>query len=218
MPNQGGLFSGGADGYDGASILGDSRYRRILSILLERSQPMSSRDLSVQIAAQEAGVPPAEIPEATRESVRTALAHQYLPKLQGVGWVDRTPAGLTGTAPQLTQPDALSLPPLDEPEHPHWDPLSTLLSRPYRIVLVAFLADQHRPLSLAQLATHLREYEQLSWVSSLPDGQHLHTQLYHVDVPKLADVGLLAFDSAAQTVTHTALTSDIVEQPASILE
>lgn len=218
MASQGGLYGGGGSGTGDASILGDSRYRRILSILLDRAQPMSSRELSVQLAAQEDGVTPAEVSETRCESVQIALSHQYLPKLQRVGWVDRTPDGLTATAPQLTPTDALSPPSLQDPAHPHWDPISTLLSRPYRIVLVALLAHRQQSLSLAESAVQLREYEQLSWVGSLPGQQQLRERLYHVDLPKLADVGLLAFDATEQLVTHTQLTSDIVDQPASILE
>lgn len=218
MASQGSAPGEGADGYDAASILGNIRYRRILSILLERSEPVSSRELGVQIAAAERTVPPSTVSETACKSVQTALAHQYLPKLQRVGWVDRTPNGLTATTPQPIPTDAVPLPSFHDPEHPHWEPISALLSRPYRIVLVALLADRQQPLSLSQLAAQFRECEPPSWVRSLPGTKQLRVRLYHVDLPKLADVGLLAFDTAAQTVTHTALTSDIVTRPASVLD
>lgn len=218
MASQGRVPGEGADSYDAASILGNGRARRILSVLLEHSRPVPTRELSVQVAAREAAVRPAEISETTRDSIRTALVHRYLPKLQEVGWVDQHPAGLTATVTALTPTDGLSVPSLHEPDHPHWDPVSALLSRPYRIVLVALLADRQAPLSLPQLASHLREHQHLSWVSPLPDEQQLRTRLYHADVPKLANVDLVTFDTAAQTATHTALASDIIDQPASILE
>jgi hypothetical protein len=218
MVSQGGLSGGGADGYDVASILGDSRSRRILSILLDRAEPMSSRELSVHIAAQEAGVPPAAVSEAEYGPVLTALEHRHLPKLERVGWVDHGPLGLTAMELHVAPTDALSMPSLREPEHPHWEPISALLSHPYRIVLLALLAERQQSASLATFAAQLRECEHLPWVDSLPDQQQLRARLYHVDVPKLADIGLLAFDTAEQTITHTALTSDIVEHPASILE
>jgi len=211
MASQGGIPGAGANGYDVASILGDIRYRRILSILLERSQPMPSRELSVQVAAQEADVSPAEIPAPERESVRTELEHRYLPKLERVGWVDGGPDGLTATVFRPAPADVLSLPALHEPEHPHWDPISTVLARPYRIAVVALLANQPQPLPLEQLAERLRAYEQGSWEDALPTRQKLCIQLYHVDLPKLADAGLVEFDIAAQTVARTSLTSDIID-------
>ncbi|MBX0286286.1 hypothetical protein EGH22_08105 [Halomicroarcula sp. F28] len=207
MASQGGIPGAGANGYDAASILGDVRYRRILAILLDRFQPVPSRELSVQVAAREADIPPSEVPETECESVRMELEHRYLSKLERVGWVDRTPDGLTATAPRPAPRDVLSLPSLREPEHPHWDPVSTLLARPYRIAVAALLADRQQPLALAQLAEQLREHEQ---EYSLPARQRLRLQLYHVDLPKLADADLVEFDSAEQTVARTSLTSDII--------
>jgi len=46
----------------------------------------------------------------------------------------------------------------------------------------------------------------------LPTRQQLCTRLYHVDLPKLADVGLVEFDIPAQTVARTSLTGDIVDR------
>lgn len=211
MASQGGTPGAGANGYDAASILGDIRYRRILSILLEQSRPLPSRELSVQVAAQEADVPPSDIPEAERKSVRTELEHRYLPKLERVGWVDRGPEGLTVTALRPEPMDVLSPPPIGEPDHPHWEPISTVLARPYRIPVVAFLASRDQAVPLEQLAEQLHEYEQESREYSLPARQQLRTRLYHVDLPKLADVGLVEFDIGAQTVARTSLTSDIVD-------
>jgi len=211
MASQGGIPGAGADGYDAASILGDIRYRRILSILLERSQPMSSRELSVQIAAREADALPATIPETESESVRMELEHRYLPKLERVGWVDRTPNGLTATVPRPAPENVLSLPTLREPEHPHWEPISALLARPYRIAVAALLANRQRPLPLEQLAEQLRESEQGSWEYSLPTRQRLSLRLYHVDLPKLEDAGLVEFDIAEQTVARTSLTTTIID-------
>lgn len=211
MASQGGIPGAGANGYDVASILGDIRYRRILSILLDRSRPVPSRELSVQVAAQEADVPPSAVPETERESVRTELEHRYLPKLERVGWVDRAPDGLTATVLRPAPPDVLSLPTLHEPEHPHWEPISTLLARPCRISVVTFLANRQQPLPLEQLAERLRECEQRPWESSLPTQQQLCTRLYHVDLPKLEDAGLVEFDIPARTVARTPLTSDIID-------
>jgi len=211
MASQGGIPDAGTDDYDVASILGDVRYRRILAILLERFEPVPSRELSVQLAAQAADVPPAEIPATERDSVRTELEHRYLSKLERVGWVDRTPDGLTATAPRPDPTGMLSLPPLSEPDHPHWEPISTVLARPYRIAVATLLADRQQPLSLEQLAEQLHEYEQEFREYSLPARRRLRMQLYHVDLPKLSDVGLVEFDTAERTVARTSLTSDIID-------
>lgn len=212
MTSQGGMPGTWANGDDAASILGDIRYRRILSILLERPQPVPCRELCVQLAAREADLPPGEIPATECESVRLQLEHRYLPKLERVGWVDRTPDGLTATEIRPVPTDALSLPALRDPDHPHWEPISTVLARPYRIPAVALLIDRQQPLALAQLAEQLREFEQGSWEYSLPPRERLGLQLYHVDLPTLAEVGLVEFDSAERTVARTSLTDEIIDE------
>lgn len=209
MTSQGGTPSVGSSGSDVALVLGELRYRRILSILLDRSQPMSRRELSAQIAAQEADVPPPAISETESKSVRIALEHRHLPKLQRLGLVDRTPDGLTATAPRPAPAEALSLPPVHEPEHPHWEPVSALLARPYRIAVATLLVDRQQPLPLAQLAEQLPEKAQEFCEDSLPP--RLCTQLYHVDLPKLADTGLVEFDTEEQTVARTSLMTEIID-------
>lgn len=200
----------GANSYDAASILGDIRYRRILSILLERSRPMPPQELGTQLAARAAAVPPSETPESVSESVRIDLRHRCLPKLRRVGWVERRSDGLTATPSRLTTTEGLSLPPLQDPEHPHWEPVSTLLARPYRIAVTERLADCEQSLPLARLVDQLQEYARPSRADELPERQQLRTRLYHVDLPELAAAGLVTFDAAERTVGRTALTDEIV--------
>lgn len=201
----------GANSYDAASILGDIRYRRILSILLERSRPMPPHELGTQLAARAAAVSPSEVPESASESVRIDLRHRCLPKLQQVGWVERRSDGLTATPPRSAPTERLSLPPLADPEHPLWEPVSAVLARPSRIAVLAALADCERSLRLARLVERLHEDEQLSRGHTLPARPALRTRLYHVDLPKLAAVGLVTFDAADRTVARTALTRDLLE-------
>jgi len=211
MVSQGGRPGRWRSGCDAASILGELRYRRLLSILLERSQPVPVRELSVQLAAREADVTPAAVSDAEYEAVLTALEHRYLPKLEQVGWVDRGPAGLTATEPGPTETATVSIPTLQNPEHPHWEPISVVLEHSRRLAVVERIADRKQPLTVTQLAEGLREHEHPSWDSPMPAPQQLRVSLYHTDLPKLSAVDLVEFDATEQTAAPTSLTTAILE-------
>lgn len=85
MSYEGQLLPGGDD-YPGRwSILADPRQRRILSILLKKSHPMTERDLSVQLMAEEMGTVPSDVTEDDHRPVQVDLYHRCLPKLEAGG-------------------------------------------------------------------------------------------------------------------------------------
>lgn len=70
-------------------LLSNPRRRETLSVLWERPEPVTLRELSERIAAAEAGVDPA--PRLLRESVYNGLHQTHLPKLGEFGLVEYDP-------------------------------------------------------------------------------------------------------------------------------
>jgi hypothetical protein len=184
-----------------SSIIGDLRQRRILSLLLDRDRPLTERELGLRLLERERGLTSADATEADLDPIRVDLHHRCLPQLEAVGWIERRPDGVVIDKRPSVEFAALSLPDLRTPEDPAWDAVSTLLVRPYRADVLALLADRGRDTGLPELVTALRERHA---ASPLPDDDRgLRVSLHHVDLPKLASTGLVAYDPPARTVTPT---------------
>ena len=191
----------GGDHLVRSSVVGDLRQRRILSLLLDRSQPLTERELGLRLLERERGLTPADATEADLEPIRVDLRHRCLPQLEAIGWIERRPDGVAIDGQPSVEFAALSLPDFRAPEDPAWDAVSTLLARPYRTDVLALLADRDRETTLAELVTALRERHT---ASPLPDDDRdLQVSLHHVDLPKLASTGLVAYDPPARTVAPT---------------
>jgi hypothetical protein len=206
------LLVPGNDAHEISSILADSRQRQVLSILLDRSHPVAERDLSIQVAAQETTKALAEVTEEEYESIRVDLHHRCLPKLEAVGWIERCPDGMITTGPLFSWDESSSVPDLQNSDCPFWEAVSTLLARPRRKELVSIIADRPR-LSLEELATELAESGPDSWTdeqgeSELPSLSTLH----HLDLPKLAEIGLIEYDHDEKTITRTSTLLTLVNQ------
>lgn len=195
---------GDDDHLEQSSILAEPRQRRVLSILLERSHPMTERDLSVQVTARETGTDPADISEDAHQSVHVDLHHQCLPKLESGGWIERDHAGITAAEPLSVGDEDSSPPTLQDPDHSSWAAVGALLARPQRQDLVSIVAGRRDQLTLAELATALTERSYASWPAEQCDDEPtLLSTLHHVDLPKLAEVGLIAYDPDEKTITGT---------------
>ncbi|WP_436932476.1 DUF7344 domain-containing protein [Halosimplex halobium] len=192
-----------------ATVLGDLRQRRVLSILYDRSGPIGVRDLGVKLAARERDVEPSAVPESARTSVVADLEHRCLPKLDATGLIERDQESVVALSPLPIETD-LSLPPLSDPEHRDWDPISVLVARPLRQGVVATLADHEHRITMEALATALQSRCNQTIVPD--DDQQLRTQLHHIGLPKLAAVDLVMYDTTAQTVTRTRRTVAIVRR------
>jgi hypothetical protein len=184
----------GGDGVTRASILGAPRQRRILSILREHSRPTTVDELGVRLAADA----PSDATEAELEPIRADLRHRCLPKLESAGWIERCPEGYRLDEPLPLGTERLSLPPLEEPEHPSWEVASVLLARPYRQDILSIVGDRRDPLTVTELATELRGCGAFS-----ADERNLAINLHHVDLPTLADLGVLEYDRDDRTVERT---------------
>lgn len=185
-----------------STILADPRQRQILSILLDQSHPLTDRDLAVQLAARETGTPPSDVTEKDHQPIRVDLHHRCLPKLEAAGWIERHPEGVVA-AEQLSFGDTdLSVADLQDPDHTSWEAVAALLARPRRQDLVSIIAGQRRLVALEELATELASRGYPSWTTDVGrDESTILGMLHHVDLPKLAAVGLIEYDHDEKTVT-----------------
>jgi len=184
---------GGRAGLERSAIIADPRQRRILSIL--GSQPMTADELGRRLAAVERD-DDAVVADADRRSIRLDLRHRCLPSLEAVGWIDRRPNGIRLSDP-LSAVD-ISLPPLQAPDDPAWPVVSALLARPSRRAILSVVAEHDEPLSITDLAAELRLRDD---VVQPDDDRRLPIALHHVDLPKLAAIGILEYDPDARMVT-----------------
>ncbi|MFB6301542.1 MAG: hypothetical protein ABEH78_01575 [Haloferacaceae archaeon] len=191
-----------------SSILGDPRQRRTLSILLDRSEPITVHELGVRIAAREADVAPSDATEADSQSIRKDLYHRCLPKLQAVGWIERRSGGIIADEPLHLENGTLSLPDLREPEHPAWEAISVLLARPYRQDLASIIAERCPRIALEELTTELLTRGRVRWTRS---EDALSSRLHHVDLPKLAEVGVVEYDAGDNVVACTSRLTSLVD-------
>jgi hypothetical protein len=173
-----------------SSILGAPRQRRILSILWDRDRPTTVDALRVRLDSDAA--------DADRRELRADLHHRCLPKLEAAGWIERRPRGYVLADPLPLETERLSLPDLGDPDHPSWDAASVLLARPRRQDVLSVVAGRSGRLTVSELAAELRDRER----SPVGDGRDrsLPTELHHVDLPVLDDVGLVEYDPDGRTV------------------
>jgi len=188
---------GGRAGLERSAIVANPRQRRILSILQSRSQPMTADELGRRLAAVERD-DDAVVDDADRRSIRLDLRNRCLPSLEAVGWIDRRPDGIHLDDPLSAV--EISLPPLQAPDDPAWSVVSALLARPSRRVILSVVAAHDEPLSLADLAAELRVRDD---VVQPDDDRRLPIALHHVDLPKLAAIGMIEYDPDARMVTPT---------------
>lgn len=206
------LLSGDDEDHERSSILVDSRQRLVLSILSDQSHPMAERDLSLQVTAQETGKELAELTEEEHEPIRVDLYHRCLPKLEAVGWIERCSRGVITTESFSAWERDLSTPGLQNPDHPFWEAIGALLARPRRAELISIIADRPR-ISLEGLATELAGSGPGSWTDEQRESERsLLSTLHHLDLPKLAEIGLIEYDHDEETITRTPTLLTLVNQ------
>lgn len=197
------LPPGDADPLVRSAILADPNQRRILSCLLAQFRPTTERDLAVQLAARETGHSPADVTEEACQQFLLHLQHQWLPKLDAAGWIERHPEGIVLAERRSFERLGASLPEIESSDLPSWEALAALLARPRRRDVVSTVASHRRPLSLDELATALTASEYVSGTTASGETNRLPGTLHHVDLPKLDDVGLIEYDSDERTITRT---------------
>ncbi|AHG04325.1 hypothetical protein HALDL1_12505 [Halobacterium sp. DL1] len=82
------------------------------------------------------------------------------------------------------------------------DDLMDVLSNPRRRFVVACLAEYDTPLTLPDVADELAVWEHDARITeiSAEDVAAIHTDLYHVHVPKMADAGVVEYSQERELV------------------
>lgn len=191
-----------------SSILADRRSRRLLYCL--QDGPATTRDLAVALAAAERDCARAAVTDRDRRRYRRSLQHNYLPRLTDAGLLSQSPDGLVRYVSTALGRFEVRFPSLDEPDHPLWPATAAVLGRAYRYPLVTQVARAEDAVSLSRLAEGLVESDSAAVEETVGDSRSLAVALYHVDLPKLASVDLLRYDSAARTAASTPATETVL--------
>lgn len=189
-----------------SSILDDARQRRILSILCDRSEPISDRELGFELAARKTGTEPADVSETDLGPVRIDLQHRCLPKLDAVGWIERHPDGIVAAESLPFGDEDSPLPDLQPSDERFWEAVGALLAHPHRQDLVSIIADRRSALTVEELASELGEYDRSSEQGARREDElGVLGRLHHLDLPRLAEAGLIEYDPDERTVVRTRL-------------
>lgn len=193
------LLSEGNGGLEQSSIFGDSRQHQLLSFLLRQSQPMTERDLAVQLAGGEN--PSSAVTDGDIRSLLIDFHHRCLPKLEAEGLIERYPEGIVAAESLSFDDENSSFPGLQNPDHPAWEAVRAVTARPRRQALVSALASHRRSLTVEELETELVDGECRSWTTEgESDDSATLILLHHIDLPKLADVGLIEYEHETNTI------------------
>jgi hypothetical protein len=203
------LASGEGTPLDQSSVLADPRKRRIIAFLLGLSRPITVRDLAVELAGQEAESEPPDLSDAAIRSVQIDLIHRCVPKLDATGWVSLTPAGIVAAdPPPLCDAESLRTE-LRNRDQTFWEAVGTVVAVPRRSRLAALIARQSDTTTIGDLEAKLQSDPDF-WDPS-DASTSLRQTLHHVDLPQLAEAGLVAYDSDGHTVAKRRSLSSVVD-------
>ncbi|WP_436934522.1 DUF7344 domain-containing protein [Halovenus marina] len=203
------LASGEGTPLDQSSVLADPRKRQIIALLLDLSRPIPVRDLAVELAGQEAEPEPSDLSDAAIRSVQIDLMHRCVPKLDATGWVGLTPDGIVAAEPPPIR-DVKSLrTDLRNRDQTFWQAIGTVVAVPRRSKLAALIARQTATSTIDDLEAKLRSDPEF-WEPS-KSSTSLRQTLHHVDLPQLAEAGLITYDADRHTVTRRRRLSSVVD-------
>lgn len=183
------------------AVLSDARQRRVLSLLLNRSGSIVVRDIAVHLAARAADTSPSNVPKSTVNDVLIDLHHRCLPKLEAKGLIECSPAGTVEVGERLLEAQDAPIREFDAPRFPSWEELAALFENPRRWHAALILSRRRQPIPLEALAAELRaEWQSASTAGGVEDDHSLRVKLHHVDLPRLADEGLIDYDADERTI------------------
>jgi len=190
--------------------LAAGRRRHVVSILAGHG-PVTEHDLATHVVARERGVALLEVTEADHQQASISLYHVHLPKLTAAGLVERDGDGeIALSDPRLVRHPAVAAV-LERHGSSPTDDLDDLLSAladPRRRRLLGILRGRETPLSPRDLAEALAEEREETDPRGRADAESILIDLGHVQLPALAEAGLVAFDGHGEPVAfegHPAL-------------
>lgn len=170
-----------------AQAFGTAHRRAVVATLWEWDRPVSETALVEEVVARTVGERTRRSTAAERRTTQTRLRHRTLPHLVAIGMVERRPDGLALADDAPTRSIGVSPADLDCHGDPTWVAVSTALVTPRRLAQLAVLADGRE--------RSLRDLAEAAWGHpfdrSTTTIDRMRLLLFHVDLPALADVGLV---------------------------
>lgn len=180
-----------------AGLLEDDRRKAALAVLVAAPRPVPEAALALAVAVRTGDGEPAEVDDEARRSVRLALHHSDLPKLEDHEVVERDAderiVDVTDSGRKLAHQVLGAGGDVDADGDVH-SPVMTDGRRGWLPVLET-LSTLDAPVELHPLAEALVDQHD-AW----NDCEAAATRLHHVALPRLADADLLAYDAAAKRV------------------
>lgn len=183
---------------DMIDVLSDPRRRRVLSLLIECERPVSEYELAERVAAAKHDVSPEEVTDPQRDAVRIDFHHVLLPKLADDGWIERRAGDDTVALAKPRRTIALLAKLDDVPQRE----LAAIGDERRRDV-VSVLSSREDSMETRALARALAAGDEGR--EDVPDAcvSRIALSLSHNHLPKLADGGVVSFDSTTNTVAYS---------------
>lgn len=171
--------------------LSDPDTRAVLAVLDEHGGSLEMDELAAAVASNATGVDPEAVPAAQRRRRRVTLHHDTIPRLASLGLVEYRPDTETVELGDTSLLDSLGVE-LAAPGDDRWAALATIFGGRRRRTILAVLADGPEP-AVPALAEAIVAREADVPRPKLAAAQVRETEigLHHVDLPKLAAVGLV---------------------------
>lgn len=174
-----------------ADALRSPQRRYALAALLSGDDQMEPSTLLADVQARST---------VDEESLAVRLHHVHLPNLADAGLIDRS-----GDTVSLTDHPLFDCPGIDVEalvDGDGWDALTAIASEPRRRYLLDVVDAADAPVPLEQLAALVG-----SRVENGPGTEQLKSLFHHVDLPRLAEIGVVTYNREEQMVAAAEIPS-----------
>jgi DNA-binding transcriptional ArsR family regulator len=184
----------------GLAAVTDSRRRRVLSLLRDRSAPTTERDLATALAAALSEDASGDLPSDAVESAHARSRHAHLPKLDEDGLVSWDRADATVTESDHEYDDDARFAALLEAGD-RADAVVDCVAEARRQTVLAVLESRSDPLTRTALAAAVATRD-ANGTPAADRVDAVRVELHHVHLPKLDDAGLVDYDPEDDEVTY----------------
>lgn len=197
------------------SAVENCRRRQILMLLGDRVSPVDEEELAIHLAATEQDKSLLEVTDEEVIPIQVDLVHAQLPVLEAaslVDWDRQEGTVSTRDHPVLNDPKFQRI---LETEAEGWDDVLANLANDRRRIILSVLKDRDAPMARADLAIEIHAHETGGRSDLDYDAvQDCCATLHHVDLPKLQQAGLVAYDietGTARYIGHEAFDDEWVD-------